>query len=95
MNNQRSAVSSQQSVFVWWGVMDAGLLLNREFGQQVYAPGEIMQAHGFIGEVEVWVEWHRKNDLYRLGVGSKPAYGEQICKASMLQRLFKLLNGGV
>lgn len=60
--------------FEWWGVVDAGLVFNRETGRKIWKPGEIIQAHKMIGNVEVWAEWNTAEDAFQLAVGSNPKY---------------------
>ena len=64
--------------FEWWGVIDAGHVFNREMGYEIYAPGEIVQAHVMIGEAELWAEFNAKANEYRIGAGPHPRYGDPI-----------------
>ena len=65
-------MGTQWMEFEWWGMLDAGVLLNYEIGVPIYSPSELYQAHFMIGPHEVWVEWNRLTGLYRLQVGRKP-----------------------
>src|SRR5262245_12169928 len=61
-----------RKTFIWWGVLDAGLVFNQEYKNCFYLPGDIMQAHIMIGDVEVWTEANRIDGSFRLETGSKP-----------------------
>lgn len=78
--------------FEWWGVMDAGLVFNLEVGCEVWKPGDIVQAHVMIGEVEVWAEYDATLNQYRLGRGSAPLYGRLLSQKEFYATLEWLTN---
>jgi hypothetical protein len=65
-------MNAQLFQFDWWGVLDAGMFLNRATGRSTYLRGELYQAHFMIGRHEVWAEWNRRTGMYRMQVGAKP-----------------------
>ena len=73
--------------FHWWGILDAGMVINSEQGLRLYAPGELMQGHGFIGSYEVWAECHRPTRQYRLAVGLNPCEVEPISEESFMKQI--------
>jgi hypothetical protein len=62
-------------LFEWWGVIDAGKIFNQELGREEYKPGEIMQVHQMIDDVEVWAEFNSRYSEFRLGFGPNAKYG--------------------
>lgn len=79
-------------IFEWWGVIDAGLLFNREIGDSLCAAGDIEQAHFMIGALEVWAEHDRRENVYRLELGREPQYLSELTRDQFIRRLFIALD---
>lgn len=63
---------------------DVGLILNEKDGTEFWRPFEIMQFHGFVRGVEIWIEvaggrmgWNGQN-RYRVAFGPRPNYPEKV-----------------
>lgn len=62
---------------------DLGLILNEREGHTFWKPFEMLQFHGIVRGVEVWIEaakgrMGRGKTMYRVAFGSVPEYPEQM-----------------
>lgn len=62
---------------------DLGLILNEREGHTFWQPFELLQFHGIVRGVEVWIEaakgrMGRGKTMYRIAFGKRPEYPEQV-----------------